>query len=182
MSRTGRAQRSGSGATAALSGDRVTCGLGRPRQLDLAGRGCRRVCAARSGLLYCGQHPQRGARRCLSTYGIPIGRSDQSGQILRVGGRIYSVAVHLERKRFTAAGVEVRAGARDRRHSNLEKLAFTFWAVCDSAEPESWHGEVRFGSTVLLTTEAAADEAMAGRLAERALEAKVVALFGQSAG
>lgn len=90
--------------------------------------------------------------------------------------------MHFESKRFTGSGTEVRPGARDRHHSNLEKLAFTFWAVCDSVDPESWHGEVRFGSTVLLTTEAASDEGMAGRLAERALEAKVVALFGESAG
>ena len=86
--------------------------------------------------------------------------------------------MHLQRKRFTGAGVEVKPGARDRYHSNLEKLSFTFWAVCDSIDPESWHGEVRFGSTVLRTTESAPDEAAAGRLAERALENRVLDLFG----
>jgi hypothetical protein len=87
--------------------------------------------------------------------------------------------MYIERKRFTGAGVEVRPGACDRHHSNLERLSFTFWAICDSVDPESWHGEVRFGSSVLLTTETAADETTAGRLAERALEAKVLTLFGE---
>jgi hypothetical protein len=87
-------------------------------------------------------------------------------------------SMHIERKRFTGAGVEVRPGARDRHHSNLKKLSFTFWAVCDSVDPESWHGEVRFGSTILFTTKAAADETTAGRLAEGALESKVLTRFG----
>ncbi|MDR7254170.1 hypothetical protein J2X46_003163 [Nocardioides sp. BE266] len=86
--------------------------------------------------------------------------------------------MYLESKRFTGAGVEVVPGARDRHHSNLEKVAFTFWAVCDSIDPESWHGEVMFGSKVLIKTETAENEAMAGRLAERALEARVVVVFG----
>jgi hypothetical protein len=89
--------------------------------------------------------------------------------------------MYLERKRFTGTGVEVVPGARDRHHSNLEKLAFTFWAVCDSVDPESWHGEVLFGSTVLIRTQAAANETMAGRLAERALESKIFAVFGELA-
>lgn len=45
--------------------------------------------------------------------------------------------IHLERKRFTGTGVEVRPGARDRHHSNLEKLSFSFWVVCDSVDPSA---------------------------------------------
>jgi hypothetical protein len=37
-----------------------------------------------------------------------------------------------------------------------------------------------FGSTILLKTDTVANEATAGRLAERALEARIVALFGDS--
>lgn len=54
-------------------------------------------------------------------------------------------------------------------------------AVCQASGGLD-NAHTRFGSAVLHTTEVATDEAMAGRLAERALEAKVVALFGESAG
>jgi len=87
--------------------------------------------------------------------------------------------MYLERKRFTGSGVEVLPGARDRHHSNLEKLTFSFWSVCDSVDPERWHGEVKFGSATLLTTGPAAGETAAGRLAERAFEARVASLFGE---
>lgn len=87
--------------------------------------------------------------------------------------------VIIETKRYTGSGIEVKPGAREQHRSNKEKLAFTYWAVCDSIDPESWHGEVMFGSSVLLTTEAAANAASAGRLAEDALAAKVFALFGE---
>ena len=98
---------------------------------------------------------------------------------MSVGGTTVAF-MHIQSTRFTGTGVEVASGARERHHSNLEKLAFTFWAVCDATEPENWHGEVKFGSMTLLTTESAPNEQIAGRLAERALEEKVVTLFSDS--
>lgn len=98
---------------------------------------------------------------------------------MSVGGTTLAL-MHMQSKRFTGTGVEVTLGARDRHHSNLEKIAFTFWAVCDATQPESWHGEVMFGSKTLLTTESAPNEQMAGRLAERALEERIVTLFSDS--
>ena len=90
--------------------------------------------------------------------------------------------MRMEIRRFTGSGIEVKPGARDRHRSNRENLAFTFWTVCDSVDPDRWHGEVMFGSTVLLITEPATNTAAAGRLAEDALEAKITALFGEAAG
>jgi hypothetical protein len=87
--------------------------------------------------------------------------------------------MHFERKRFTGEGVEVLHGARSRHHSNLELIRFQFFAVCDQVNPEAWHGEVLFGSRTLLRTASFPDELAAGKQAERAFEARVVALFGQ---
>lgn len=94
-----------------------------------------------------------------------------------VGGRRYPLAM-LRSERFTGTGVKVRPGARDRHGSNLERLTFAFWAVCDSVDPEAWHGEVVFGSVTLLKTDSVPDEHQAGRLAERALEARLLAVLG----
>jgi hypothetical protein len=86
----------------------------------------------------------------------------------------------METRRFTGRGTEVRPGARERHLTNQDKLSFTFWLVCDSVDPEAWHGEAKVGSTTVLITEAAADEVAASRMVEKAFEAKVAALFGGS--
>lgn len=88
--------------------------------------------------------------------------------------------MHLTTERFTGNRVKIEPGARDRHHSNLEKLTFTFWAVCDTVDPDSWHGEVKFGTATLLITEPAPNDEAAVRLAEKALEGKVAAVFGES--
>lgn len=56
-------------------------------------------------------------------------------------------------------------------------LRFGVVSVCQSATPEEWTGEVRFGSHTLLRTGRFKDPHEAARAAERMLEARVAAVF-----
>lgn len=122
-------------------------------------------------------HCRWEAHECLRDARPCSARADPYGN---VDAGAYRRVMHMESRRWTGAGVEVVPGARSRHFSNLEKLTFAFWAVCDSVGPDVWHGEVWFGSQRLLVTEPANDENAAGRLAENALESKIVALFADN--
>jgi hypothetical protein len=74
---------------------------------------------------------------------------------------------------------EVRPGLRLPRPTTADHVRFVITAVCDSSEPEQWHGEVSFGGQVLITTPIVDDHDRAGRDAEAALTAKVVSLFSE---
>jgi len=75
------------------------------------------------------------------------------------------------------AGVEVVPGAQVQVRSNMEQLGFTYVAVCESIDPEKWHGEARLMGTTLLATPAMDDYRQAGRAAETALKERLVALL-----
>ena len=74
-------------------------------------------------------------------------------------------------------GYEVRPGLRVPWDSNHERLSFSFFAVCDEAVPQQWHGEVVFAGQVLHRTQSFESHHLAGRAAERALVERVVTLF-----
>jgi hypothetical protein len=74
-------------------------------------------------------------------------------------------------------GYEVRPGLRvpwDGRH---ERLSFSFFAVCDDAAPQQWHGEVVFAGQVLHRTSSYDTHLEAGRAAEKAFVQTVTRLF-----
>lgn len=72
---------------------------------------------------------------------------------------------------------EVVPGLRITSHPGQHQLAFTVTAVCVTADPEAWFGEVAFGGEVLLKTGETDDYMKATRAAEAALKAKVVEVF-----
>lgn len=75
----------------------------------------------------------------------------------------------------TIAGVAVEPGARIR--SLTTNLQFELEAVCDSAEPEQWHGEARLLGVTLLRTPPVHDYFRAARAAEAALKERLVRIF-----
>lgn len=83
----------------------------------------------------------------------------------------------FEIRRRTASGDEIKPGLRQRHRSNREVLKFEFYTVMDTAQPDSWHGEVRFSGQIILTTDSYASDAAAGRAAEEALADRILGLF-----
>jgi hypothetical protein len=80
--------------------------------------------------------------------------------------------------KFTPCGQEVRPGVREPIHSNLEKLTFSFHAVCDTTAPEQWHGEVSLAGHPILSTAPTPSWEQAGRAAEAALLDRLVQVLG----
>ena len=74
-------------------------------------------------------------------------------------------------------GYQVRAGLRIPWDSSHERLSFSYFAVCDGTEPQTWHGEVVFAGQVLHRTASFDSHHLAGRAAERALVQRLVGLF-----
>lgn len=74
-------------------------------------------------------------------------------------------------------GREVVAGLRLPHPSARDRLQFSIQVVCDSVEPERWHGEVTFGGSLLLATPSVGSHTRAGHDAEQALTRKVVEVF-----
>ena len=74
-------------------------------------------------------------------------------------------------------GYEVRSGLRIPWDSNHERLSFSFFVVCDEADPQVWHGEVVLAGHVLHRTRPFDSPHLAGRDAERSLVERLVALF-----
>lgn len=77
-------------------------------------------------------------------------------------------------------GYEVRDGVVVPYRPGGVKLSFDVSAVCVSASPERWHGRVTYAGRTLMTTEPVNDWEKAGRLAQNALEARIVELFADS--
>jgi hypothetical protein len=77
----------------------------------------------------------------------------------------------------TIAGHEVVPGLRLPHPSGRDRLQFNIQVVCDSAEPERWHGEVNFSGSLVLATPPVGSHTQAGREAEQALARKVVEIF-----
>ncbi len=75
------------------------------------------------------------------------------------------------------AGREVRHGARI---PIAVKIAATISAVCDSTEPERWHGEVKLADTVVLRTDPTDSFERGGREAEVALKKRIVQIFSDA--
>jgi hypothetical protein len=72
---------------------------------------------------------------------------------------------------------EVRAGLRLPRSTTTDSVRFAITAVCDSSEPEKWHGEVSFAGRLLISTPVVDSHDKAGHDAEAALTAKIVHVF-----
>lgn len=74
-------------------------------------------------------------------------------------------------------GQEVRAGVRITVHSNYDHISFRVAAICDSTNPDRWHGEVTLADTVIVRTGSTDSHERAGREAEAALKACLVRVF-----
>ena len=74
-------------------------------------------------------------------------------------------------------GYQVRAGLRVPWDSSHERLSFSYFAVCDGTDPQTWHGEVVFAGQVWHRTTEFDSHHLAGRAAERALVQRLAALF-----
>lgn len=70
----------------------------------------------------------------------------------------------------------VKPGARWNRP--MQELRFDLAVVCDSAEPERFHGEVLYRGRLLASTESFGTYERADRAAQHALDQKVIDLFG----
>lgn len=69
----------------------------------------------------------------------------------------------------------VTAGARVA--GPVSDLRFTVFAVCVSATPETWAGEVRYDGTLLATTPHTSDPYEAHRAAAKVVKDRIVELF-----
>ena len=90
--------------------------------------------------------------------------------------RVHHTLEFMHRKKYIGP-YEVVPGLRIPGPSSRDKISFTIVAVCDSANPESLHGEVMFSGTAVISTLTVDSHDQPSRAAERALSAKVVELF-----
>lgn len=75
--------------------------------------------------------------------------------------------------RRTIGGVEIVPGARFT-HDPSRTLRFSILVVCVAVDPDSWVGEVRLGSMVVLQTGAYTQFEQAARAAENTLMERVI--------
>lgn len=87
--------------------------------------------------------------------------------------------IHMQTTHYASNGQELRPGLAIDVPTNDRAIEFRLKAICD-AVPDQWHGEVRFGSEVLLRTEAVASENAAGHRAEAMLRERIVQVFGRA--
>lgn len=79
--------------------------------------------------------------------------------------------------KYVNGSYEVKTGVHVPVPSNLVQPSFTLSAVCESAAPERWHGQVTVAGQVLLTTGGCASyEETCGAL-EQQWRARVVEVF-----
>ncbi len=74
-------------------------------------------------------------------------------------------------------GQEVQPGVRIAFPSNHEHITFKITAVCDSTDPDRWHGEVALADVVIIRTGSTDSYDRAGRDAEATLKRRLVRAF-----
>ncbi|GAA0197370.1 hypothetical protein GCM10008944_13500 [Cytobacillus oceanisediminis] len=80
--------------------------------------------------------------------------------------------MHIER---TLNGRRIEPGAEF--PEPFQQLRFQIVVICDSVNPDKWHGEVRLGPHAVITTSSYDSYEQAGRQAKNAYEAKIVEIF-----
>lgn len=76
-------------------------------------------------------------------------------------------------------GQEVQPGVRIAVPSNHEHITFRITAVCDSTNPDRWHGEVALAGVVIIRTGSTDSYDRAGRDAEATLKRRLVRAFSE---